>query len=132
MKKVCLWVSLLASVVAACSASNSDNKQSAGADPTGATCPSESVLTYESFGKPFMTEYCVRCHSSSVSGGARDGAPIDHNFDTLEGIRTFAEHIDESAAAGPTHTNVNMPPSDPRPSLDQRQKLGEWLACGAP
>jgi uncharacterized membrane protein len=100
--------------------------------PTGAECPPASSLTYDDFGREFMTEYCVRCHASTLSGAARNGAPSDHDFDTVEGVRLFADHIDEVAAAGPDATNTEMPPSGPAPSQAEREQLGEWLACGAP
>jgi hypothetical protein len=56
-----------------------------------------------------------------------------HDFDTLDGIKPVANHVDEYAAAGPSTTNELMPEgAGPRPSLAERQMLGEWLACGAP
>jgi hypothetical protein len=96
---------------------------------TGAVCPSGSTLTYDSFGKGFMQMYCLRCHSSTVSGEMRQGAPSDHNFDTFAGIFRMADHVDEHAAAGPNAVNTDMPPSDPKPTEEERRKLGEWLAC---
>jgi uncharacterized membrane protein len=98
---------------------------------TGATCPQGSELTYETFAHDFMESYCTRCHASSLRSADRQGAPSDHNFDTLAGLRaTPSEHIDELAAAGPDVTNTAMPPTAPTPSDAERQKLGEWLACG--
>jgi uncharacterized membrane protein len=99
---------------------------------SGATCPDNSTLSYDNFGKDFMSKYCLRCHSTKVTGAARMMAPADHNFDTLAEIALLAEHIDQYAAAGPASTNVKMPKNDPKPSMDDRMKLGEWLACGAP
>jgi cytochrome c5 len=126
-----VWCVLAILGIVACSSSKSDSDDDGA--PTASLCPSNSTLTYENFGKGFMNSYCVSCHSSSLSGSARQGAPSDHNFDSLEAIReTEAEHIDEEAAAGPSHTNTAMPPSGPKPSLDDRKKLGEWLACGTP
>lgn len=102
-------------------------------DPTGSTCPSGSTLTYESFGQAFMEAYCTRCHSSHLTGADRQGAPSDHNLETLEAIRASGlEHIDETSAAGPERINTAMPPDDPRPTEAERRQLGEWLACGAP
>lgn len=100
--------------------------------PTEATCSPSSTLTYASFGQPFMTNYCTRCHSSTLSGEARMGAPAFHDFDTQLGVQQVADHIDETAAAGPAATNEAMPPSNPRPTLEERQQLAEWIACGAP
>lgn len=100
--------------------------------PTGSVCPTGSTLTYDSFGRSFMERFCVRCHARSLVGEARQGAPSFHDFDTLQGIRVFADHVDESTASGPAATNTTMPPDDPRPSLDERRQLGEWIACGTP
>lgn len=100
--------------------------------PTEATCPPTSTLTYASFGQPFMAQYCTRCHSSTLTRDARMGAPAFHDFDTQLGIQQVADHIDEAAGAGPAATNEGMPPSNPKPTLEERQQLAEWIACGAP
>jgi hypothetical protein len=100
-----------------------------GGGATGAVCPSGNTLTYETFGSNFMTKYCRGCHSSSKTGEMRQGAPADHNFDTLSAIRTFADHIDEHAAAGPNAVNTAMPPIEPKPTEEERRQLGQWLAC---
>ena len=97
---------------------------------SGADCPSGSTVTYENFGEQFFESYCLRCHSSKVSGNARMGAPDDHNFDTLGEIELLSEHIDQLAAFGSESENEEMPPGNPLPSDDQRLKLGEWIACG--
>lgn len=98
--------------------------------PTGSTCPSDSTLTYDNFGAPFMDAYCTRCHSSELVGGDRHGAPSDRNFDTLEGIIDSAERIDKQAAAGPDAVNTFMPrDGGDAPSEEERRDLGEWLAC---
>jgi uncharacterized membrane protein len=98
-------------------------------EPSGATCDPAAGLTYEGFAKPFMTSYCTRCHASTLSGAARNNAPAGHDFDTYLGIMAVADHVDEHAAAGPSAVNEEMPPSDPKPTLDERKKLGTWLAC---
>ena len=103
--------------------------------PTGATCPTPSTLTYANFGEPFMTSYCIGCHSSTLMGAQRHGAPLLHDFDTQAGILPFIAHIDETTASGPDATNTAMPPdgtTPTTPTLAERQMLGEWLACGAP
>ena len=102
---------------------------------TGATCPANSTLMYDDFGKQFFTKYCNGCHAESVKGDARKGAPADHTFDTLADIALLAPHIDQYAGSGPDSTNEHMPPatdSGPKPSKEERQKLSEWLACDAP
>ena len=122
------WAFALLAVIGTASCGGDDDNH-AGAAPSGAVCPSGSTLTYDSFGKDFMTKYCTRCHSSAVTGEMRNGAPSDHNFNTFAGIFVMADHIDEHAAAGPDAVNTEMPPSDPKPTEEERRKLGEWLAC---
>jgi cytochrome c5 len=97
--------------------------------PTESVCPEGSTLTWESFGQSFMQSYCTRCHASTLSGADRQGAPLYHDFDTLEGVLVVADHVDMKAASGPAATNELMPISAPTPSLMERQQLGEWLAC---
>lgn len=97
--------------------------------PTESVCPEGSTLSWESFGQEFMAEYCTRCHSSELMGDARQGAPLYHDFDTLMGVLVVADHVDRKAAAGPAATNELMPISAPVPTLEERQQLGEWLAC---
>ncbi len=118
---------LLLGLVSACDHGHEDE-----GPPSGATCPENSTLTWDTFGKGFMESYCTRCHATSVTGSARQGAPSDHNFESAALVRMQLEHIDQLAAAGPDSTNTEMPLGDPTPTESERQQLGEWLACGAP
>jgi cytochrome c5 len=97
--------------------------------PSGALCPSDNTLTYENFGKQFVEDYCVRCHSSELAGEKRNGAPKYHDFDSLEGILNVANHVDEKAAAGPDSINTSMPPNGAKPTMAEREKFGQWLQC---
>src|SRR5262245_23295403 len=129
-KLFCPIVALVA-LTAGCGSSHDDDHTHEGT-ASAAVCPTTQTLTYENFGKGFMQSYCLRCHSENVTGAARNGAPADHNFDHLDEIQGLKEHIDEHAAAGPTVVNTEMPPDAPLPTVDERRKLGEWLACDAP
>ncbi|MGE3455159.1 MAG: hypothetical protein AB7O24_08625 [Kofleriaceae bacterium] len=100
--------------------------------PTQSTCPPTSTLTYNNFGKSFMERYCTECHDSDLVGDDRQGAPTFHDFDSLYGIKAVSNHIDETTAAGPAAVNDGMPQDDPKPTLDERYQLGEWIACGMP
>lgn len=100
--------------------------------PTGATCPPASNLTYASFGQPFMENYCTRCHSSTLTGSARMGATLDHDFDSRIGVLRVYDHVDQAAGSGPNATNEQMPPGGAMPSLAEREMLAEWIACGLP
>jgi len=90
-------------------------------EDTGSTCPADSTLTYENFGRTLMAENCS-CH---VTG---DESP---SFDTLDAIRANLSDVDRAAAAGPDAVNDYMPDDADMPE-SERRKLGEWLACGAP
>jgi uncharacterized membrane protein len=118
-------------VVLALAACHDDHSHEGDVGPgSGAVCSAAgAALTYESFGRPFMEAYCTRCHSSTLSGAARNGAPAAHDFDSLAGILVVAHHIDQKAAAGPAATNRAMPPDGSLPTDAERAQLGEWLAC---
>lgn len=124
-----LKLALLALILAPVTACEQEHDEG---PASGATCPENSSLTWDSFGKGFMEKYCTRCHASSLSGAARQGAPSDHNFESTELVRMQSEHIDGEAAAGPDSVNTSMPIGSPTPTEDERKQLGEWLACGAP
>lgn len=110
---------LLALVMAgACGGDDAEGKA------TGATCPSDSTLSYDNFGKSFFAANCLACHNAQQAG---DG----YDFSTLANIQGAATDIDHVAAAGPDATNTEMPEGGSL-SLEQRTQLGEWLACGAP
>ncbi len=96
---------------------------------TETPCNDNSGVTYEGFVKDFMASYCTRCHDSALHGADRQGASLYHDFETQLGILNVADHVDEWAAAGPASVNELMPPNGAKPSLDERTKLGLWLAC---
>lgn len=114
--RACSWSMGLGLLV--CLASAGCAQDSLG-DPTGATCPPNSTLSYESFGKPFFQANCLECHASKESP----------HFNTLEEIQGAKDEIDRAAASGPNATNTYMPDEGDL-SDDDRKKLGEWLACG--
>jgi hypothetical protein len=89
-------------------------------------CPSGgTTLTYENFGAGFMNSYCQSCHGSNATD--RQGAPGEFIFDTHEQVLRHKDRIFVRSAA----ENDSMPPGPDDPSIDERTKLAEWLACGA-
>lgn len=131
-----LWAALVLAVDCfGCSGDDSPPNQPASALTTGSKCPDPASpsVTYRSWAQGFFESYCTRCHSSTlVTNSERSGATPHANWDDLPTIKAYASEIDADAAGGPNGINRVMPPSDPRPSDDDRSKLGEWLACGAP
>lgn len=88
--------------------------------------PGGTSLTYESFGKGFMDAYCQSCHAAHAT--ERYGAPGGYAFDTADDVRRLRARIFVRAAGA----NVSMPPGPNDPSAAERDKLADWLACGAP
>jgi len=88
--------------------------------------PGGTALTYDEFARPFFDTWCERCHAAEAVN--RHGAPHAFTFDTSDQIRSHAARIFERAAA----TNTSMPPGLDDPPPDERERLAEWLACGAP
>jgi uncharacterized membrane protein len=101
-------------------------------ESTGAACPTDNTLTYQNFGQAFMGTYCLRCHNEALTGSARNDAPNDVNFNTVEQVRAESTDIDKLSGASDSVTNTEMPPDGEMPSVEDRKKLSQWLACGAP
>ena len=104
-----------------------------GHQPTGAECPEVAAdqPTYDNFGREFMETYCTGCHSANAPN--RFGAPDEQNYDTYADVLLHADAIDQHAAAGPHAMNDEMPvldgPVRAAPTVAEREKLGQFLAC---
>ena len=83
--------------------------------------PGGTTLTYENFASLFFASYCVRCHGGPNGYSSR-------SFTSLESIRANKDRIFVNAA----DDNTTMPPGPDDPPSEDRHKLGDWLACGAP
>ena len=35
--------------------------------PTGSACPTNNAPTYDNFGRAFVTDYCIGCHSRTAT-----------------------------------------------------------------
>lgn len=103
---------MMSCLLAACAAGDT----STGLDTSTLSCPPESTLTYENFGQTVMADNCVSCHSGKESP----------RLDSVEQIRANTNAIMLEAVE-----TTNMPDNSSM-VLEERQLLGEWLACGAP
>ena len=90
--------------------------------PAPASCPDGGTgLTYDNFGRTFMTAYCIACHA-----GARVEKGVLLN--SASSVRTFASQSNAQAGVG-----ASMPPPGvPAPTATERQQLSQWIGCGAP
>lgn len=87
-------------------------------------CERMPPLTYDNFGAGLLEQHCTGCHSSLVPEDHREGAPTGVDFDTYEGVLTWAERIEARAVPD----GSTMPPGG-GPSEEQRALLHEWLTC---
>ncbi len=94
-------------------------------EPDADPC-ADSTLDYQTFGAPFMRNWCTGCHGSGLPTDMRQDAPEDINFDHVEDVRRMAMQV-KAKATGATPT---MPPAG-GPSAEERVLLEEWLRCGA-
>ncbi len=83
--------------------------------------------TFATFAGPLLQQYCTRCHSSTLTGAARNGAPVGFNWNDEASVRTHL--IEMRNAIGVANF---MPPSAPRPSCAERQRLVRWIDAAAP
>jgi uncharacterized membrane protein len=85
----------------------------------------QSVLTYRTFGEPFIADWCRGCHSEQLYPTMRQDAPLDVNLDTIDQVRARKRMILDLAGE-----RALMPPSG-GPSTEERALLREWISCGA-
>ena len=78
-----------------------------------------------SFSDVTLLSSCVGCHSSELSGSARNGAPSDIDFDTYASAMEHAEH-----GAGEVYEGA-MPPSG-TVSADVKDAFYAWALCDTP
>lgn len=90
-------------------------------------CPEDNTLSWENFGAALMLAHCTGCHGRAAPEGARQGAPASVTFDDPNSIRDLEDRIWSRAG----DQNATMPPVG-GPSPEDREKLGQWLACGSP
>lgn len=103
---------LFCSLFAACTG----GATSTGIDTSTLECPPESTLDYATFGEQMFADSCLSCHAGKESP----------RLDSVEAIRSNKAAILQEAVE-----TTAMPESGDL-TLEERQLLGEWLACGAP
>jgi len=83
--------------------------------------------TCASYAQSFFAMYCTRCHSSTLTGSMRNGAPDGYNWDDETAVHTRISQIRTAVGVG----NF-MPPSDPKPACDERRRIVRWIDADAP
>lgn len=103
-------IAVLALCLAACTSS---------ANPTGiapVTCSTGSALSYENFGKSFISDNCGSCHDSKQGPSLATLTAIQANIPAILDTAVYTDAMPQDS---------NMP-------TQERELLNEWLACGAP
>jgi uncharacterized membrane protein len=90
-----------------------------GADPA---CDDVVEVTYDSWGRGFLTTHCQGCHASTTAD--RYGAPEGVTFDNEDEVRTWADRIGIRVL-----DQADMPPAGGVPE-DDLTLLAWWLSCG--
>ena len=85
--------------------------------------PGLEIVSYTGQIRPLLQEHCLSCHGTTVAGEARQGAPIDANFDTYPFARRNATQANRMIQSGV------MAPADPLEETDRRLFLA-WIAQG--
>lgn len=86
-------------------------------------CPANSTAD-QTEGHTIVKNSCLSCHSTALTGSARNGSPADSNFDDFAWVRGEPAEIYGRVKDG------SMPPGTGLPAPDQ-EKVRIWLACGA-
>jgi hypothetical protein len=94
-------------------------------EETGQNSSGLCNVGYDDFAGPFLLNWCVGCHSSSLPEGQRQEAALEINFDTLDGLRKNA------SKARLMVVEEAMPPVG-GPSVHERELFARWIDCGMP
>lgn len=96
--------------------------------PCLALAGSDAGLTYDGFAAPLFATYCTRCHSTTLTGAARNMAPDGYNWDDRTSVYAHLPQI--RAAIGVANYMPYDRPTDL--SCDRRHAVVIWIDTGAP
>ncbi len=111
----------------ACSGATTSAGEQTPSVSTNDPCDASVWQTWHTFGQGYVSTWCTPCHSETLVGDARRGAPDAVNLDRWEDLQTHLQRsIARSVAPDPT-----MPPG----GGIQASEIALWtqyLECGAP
>lgn len=112
---------LLVATLAACSSEDEEE----GEDLPEVDCAG-AIPTFDQV--TAFSEVCTNCHSTTLTGDARNDAPEDINWDDYASAKAHAEKGAEEVFEG------EMPPEGSNETLTTAQKddLYLWALCGTP
>lgn len=123
MRRSMRWATslLLVAALTACGSDDEGEEESLPeVDCSGAIPTFDQVTAF--------SEACTNCHSTSLSGADRHGAPTDINWDDYDSAKANAEHGAEEVFEG------EMPPEGSGETITdaQKEQLYLWALCGTP
>jgi hypothetical protein len=83
--------------------------------------------TWTNYAQGFFAMYCTRCHATTVTGAARNGAPDGYDWDDETSVRAHLDKIRNAVGVG----NF-MPFNPPDPSCAERRRIVRWIDADAP
>jgi uncharacterized membrane protein len=84
-------------------------------------------VTPQKFSALTIWPKCTACHSSALTGAARNMAPVGTDFDS------FAAAMAKAGAAASRVNLGQMPPAGAaQPTPDEKAALLAWAVCGTP
>ncbi|RJO74289.1 MAG: hypothetical protein C4523_01180 [Myxococcales bacterium] len=93
--------------------------------PAGGDIDTSNGSTYCYPVKQILENYCTRCHASALTGGSRNNAPTNVNFDTYEAAAASAERANGRIQDG------TMPPGG-GVSQEEKDAFQQWVDEGLP
>ena len=88
-------------------------------------CATADVPTYDEVA---IFAKCTMCHSSTLTGDARNGAAVAVNFDTFEAAKASAisgSSLVQSGSMPPMNSGITV-------TEDEAEELALWAMCGTP
>jgi len=106
----------------------SDDTEDDGADDGADSESGSDCADAPAFAEVAIFDKCTMCHSSTLTGAARNGAAVDVNFDTHPAAMASAN------AAVSAVNNGFMPPAGSGITVTQAEidALELWAMCGTP
>lgn len=83
--------------------------------PDAAVACADSTLTYANFGQALVSSFCLRCHAGRDRPTLTTQAQVQANRARITAVAVTTTAMPRGATL----------------SVSDRQKLGEWLRCGA-
>lgn len=117
-----LWMTVAGCVQPSDTAAGDSTSGSGAEEDTGFACGSAPSVTWENWGRGFVTTHCQGCHASTAPD--RYGATEGVYFDTEADIRLWADRIRVRVLE-----DEDMPPAGGL-SADESFLLKTFLDCG--